>query len=107
MSNGADGWLTPNHRLPHWDALEAGYRGLMIDIHLYDHDFDDNTPDKLYACHGLCSFGKRSAADEFNITKTWLDKNPDEVIQIFFENDLQGPVLYSPDFFRNIAHSTR
>jgi len=86
MSNGEDGWLTPNNRFGHYKALEAGYRALMIDIYLFDGDFDEDTPDTLYACHGLCSFGKRSATAEFNITNTWLEANPNEVIQIFFEN---------------------
>jgi hypothetical protein len=94
MSNGEDGWLTPNNRFSHLGALKAGYRSLMIDIHLYDEDFDASTPDKLHACHGLCSFGKRTATAEFNITKVWLDENPNEVIQIFFEN----PDGYAGDY---------
>jgi hypothetical protein len=88
MSNAQDVWLTPNNRLPHWGALQNGYRALMVDLYLHDDDFDEGeqTPKVLYTCHGLCAFGKRSAAAEFNVTKTWLDRNPNEVVQFFFEN---------------------
>ena len=86
MSNGEDGWLTPNHRLPHLGALEAGYRALLNDVYMHDGDFDGPEEDSLYVCHGLCSFGKRKASEDFGITKRWLDENPNEIIQIFFEN---------------------
>jgi len=93
MSNGQEGWLGPNNRLPHHGALVAGYRALMVDLFMYDDGFaaDDVNGDsvdgeRLYACHGVCSLGKRSAFDEFNITKSWLDNNPNEIVQYFFEN---------------------
>ena len=86
MSNAQDGWLSPNNFLPHIGALNAGYRALMIDTFLFDGDFNASTPDELYACHGLCAFGKRTAFDEFNHTKTWLDDNPQELIVLFMEN---------------------
>jgi hypothetical protein len=86
MSNAQDGWLSPNNFLPHIGALNAGYRGLMIDTFLYDGDFDSGTPQTLYACHGLCAFGKRTALAEFNHTKTWLDNNPNDLVVLFMEN---------------------
>jgi hypothetical protein len=86
MSNAEDMWMGPNNRLPHYGALESGYRGLMVDLYMHDGDFDQDTPKTLYACHGLCAFGKRTAEAEFNHTAVWLDRNPNEVVQIFFEN---------------------
>ena len=86
MSNAQDGWLSPNNFLPHIGALNLGYRGLMIDTFLFDGDFDSSTPETLYACHGLCAFGKRTAFDEFNHTKVWLDNNPDDLVVLFMEN---------------------
>mmetsp|Transcript_24018 Transcript_24018/g.50076 ORF Transcript_24018/g.50076 Transcript_24018/m.50076 type:complete len:1092 (-) Transcript_24018:48-3323(-) len=86
MSNAQDGWLSPNNFLPHVGALNAGYRALSVDTFLFDGDFDDSTPGSLCACHGLCTFGKRPALEEFNSTKLWLDSNPRELLVIFLEN---------------------
>ncbi|GMI10701.1 hypothetical protein TrVE_jg2344 [Triparma verrucosa] len=86
MSNAEDGWLSPNNFLPHLGGLEAGYRALMVDVFMFDGDFDDSTPETLYVCHGLCAFGRRTALDDFNVTKVWLDENPNEVIIMYIEN---------------------
>ncbi|GMI17260.1 hypothetical protein TrLO_g13403 [Triparma laevis f. longispina] len=86
MSNAEDGWLSPNNFLPHLGGLEMGYRALMVDVFMFNGDFDDTTPDTLYVCHGLCAFGSRTALDDFNVTKTWLDENPNEVIIMYMEN---------------------
>jgi len=73
-------------RLGHLGALEAGFRGLMIDLYMYDGDFNSTTPKTLHACHGLCSFGSRDARDEFKVTADWLSDHPGEVVQLFLEN---------------------
>ena len=86
MSNAEDGWLSPNNFYPHLGGLDAGYRALMVDVMMYNGDFNVSTPDTLYTCHSLCSFGKRTALEDFNVTKMWLDENPNEVIWIYVEN---------------------
>lgn len=106
MSSAEDNWLAPNNFYNEIGALDAGYRGLMIDLHMHNVDGEDcHTPAneednddnfvyvsdncELYSCHGLCMFGKTRTLEEFRNITNWLNekRNEQEVLLIFFENE--------------------
>ena len=64
--------IFPNHNLPLEDALEAGYRGLAIDI--------CKCNGVVVLCHGFCAIGRRSIEEVFANIVTFLEANPTEVV---------------------------
>jgi hypothetical protein len=79
-----------NNELPLEDALDAGYRSLMLDV--------CNCPDNggIIFCHGQCSLGVRNIEEVFTNIGTFLDANPKEVLMINFELSDAGDSVPSP-----------
>lgn len=69
--------IGPNHQLPLEEALEAGYRGLNLDI--------CNCGGEIIFCHGLCALGPRDVVDVMQNVNEFLDKNPTETIIFIYE----------------------
>jgi len=73
------------------ELLDYGVRGLVFDIYGDDED-------SLHLQHGhgnlitWCSWKK--VRDEI---KAWFDKNPDNIVTLFFESYLTGPADKMPD----------
>lgn len=97
MSNADEGWAPANQSHPIERQLADGVRGMMLDLHYYDTEANENVVghidgksavDQVYLCHGPCALGKRRLLDGLcGITK-FLDENPGEVFSIIFENDV-------------------
>ncbi len=85
-----DDVLLPNHKAPLEQALEAGYRGLMLDV-CWCTDPNNLPAKRLEFCHGVCGFGRREVDEVFTNIKTFLDENPSEVIFLNFEISSGNP----------------
>jgi len=81
MSNADDGWMVPNqhHGIP--QQLEDGVRGFLFDVH----EGDDGQP---ALCHAYCSLGSTPLVEGLGWFKSFLDDNPDEVLEFIVEDDL-------------------
>mmetsp|Transcript_25592 Transcript_25592/g.59981 ORF Transcript_25592/g.59981 Transcript_25592/m.59981 type:complete len:399 (-) Transcript_25592:290-1486(-) len=71
--------LGPNHQKPLEGALEAGYRGINLDI--------CNCGGQLIFCHGICGFGPRDILDVMRNVNEFLDRNPTETIVFIYQVD--------------------
>lgn len=78
MSNADEGWYRPNQRHGIEHSLDDGVRGLMIDAHAYRGE--------VYLCHSLCALGRRPMLDALCGVKSFLSRNPGEVISLLIEN---------------------
>lgn len=78
MSNAEDGWMAPNQgwNIPH--QLEAGVRGLNLDV--YDVD------GVATLCHGYCELGSAPFADVLTEVSAFLDEHPQEVLLLTLES---------------------
>jgi len=82
-----DGFLIgANHVSPLEEALEAGYRGLNLDI--------CNCNGEIIFCHGICSFGPRDVVDVMQGVNEFLDRNPTETVVFIYQvnNDVDQEV---------------
>lgn len=66
--------FSPNHNFKLEDSLEAGYRGINVDV--------CNCGGELVLCHGVCSFGLRDIVEVFSGINSFLDENPSEVLVV-------------------------
>jgi len=78
-----DDILVPNNEAPLEGALEAGYRGLMLDVCKCP-NAATNTMEITF-CHSVCGIGPRDPTEVFANINTFLTDNPSEVIIINFE----------------------
>lgn len=81
--------LLGNNRKPLEDALNAGYRGLQLDVCVCENM--DTKEDELVFCHGLCPVGRRTFDDVFPNINKFLNQNPTESIIINFELSVGNP----------------
>lgn len=87
MASFEDGFLFgPNHRFRLEKALEAGYRGINLDI--------CDCEDKMVFCHGFCSLGSREIPEVLASINKFLDDYPSEILMIPLEinNNAGGTV---------------
>jgi hypothetical protein len=78
MATWQDGFVFgPNHRFKLEGALEAGYRGINMDV--------CNCNGEYQLCHGVCDFGARNPAETFGSINQFLDQNPTETLMIVLE----------------------
>lgn len=84
-----DSLLVPNHDAPLEGALEAGYRGLFLDVCKCPNRLTNSI--EITFCHGVCGVGARNPSEVFANVNTFLDKNPTEVILINFEMSAGDP----------------
>lgn len=84
--------LRSNHDAPFEEALNAGYRGINMDICLCD-TFLGSGVQELIFCHGFCGIGEQDIEDVFTKLDTFLDDNPNEVIVFNLEVALNKPSL--------------
>ncbi len=81
--------LLGNNDAPLEEALEAGYRGLLLDVCWCA---DPNTQVKeLIFCHSVCGVGERKFGEVISNINTFLDNNPTEVILINYEISFGDP----------------
>ncbi len=78
-----DDILVPNHEAPLEEALEAGYRSLMLDV--------CKCEGEIVFCHSLCSVGTRSPSEVFDNINKFLESNPTEVVIINYEMSAGDP----------------
>lgn len=81
--------LLSNHEAPLEQALEAGYRGLMLDACLCPNTTTGQLG--LTFCHSICGIGHRDANEVFTNINTFLTNNPTEIIFINFEISSGSP----------------
>jgi hypothetical protein len=104
MSSEEDGFYRPNHALRLEKALEAGYRGLMIES-------CDCGVAGLQLCNSLCFLGTRDPVHVFNSTVDFLVRNPNEVIIMVIKVDDESLyrmfdlVLTAVDALRSLMYS--
>lgn len=75
-------------------ALEAGYRGINLDVCNCNGDYQ--------LCHGICDFGARDPAQTFGSINTFLNANPTETILIILEIDNSADDTVDLDELYNI-----
>ncbi|MFA0812056.1 hypothetical protein [Microbulbifer epialgicus] len=86
-------YVDPNQKLSLNDQLEAGVRRINFDVHEF---FSFSTwKTELLLCHGTsnhwgCSSFDRRLIQGLNEVKSWLDKNPDQVIEIKIQDEMDG-----------------
>ncbi|GFH55327.1 hypothetical protein CTEN210_11803 [Chaetoceros tenuissimus] len=83
-----DHLLVPNHEAPLEQALEAGYRGLMLDVCKCP---TSDTTFEITFCHSLCGVGPRDPTEVFANLNTFLNQNPTEIVMINFEMSVGDP----------------
>jgi hypothetical protein len=97
MSNADERWSPPNQTHGIERQLADGVRGMMLDLHYYDAEAEENSVarldgksavDQVYLCHGPCALGRRRLLDGLCPITQFLDANPGEVFSIVFENDV-------------------
>jgi len=97
MSNADESWTPPNQTHGLERQLADGVRGMMLDLHYYDADANENTAghidgkspvDQVYLCHGPCALGHTRLLDGLCTITKFLDAKPGEVFSIIFENDV-------------------
>jgi len=80
MATEEDGFLVgPNHEFPLEDALEAGYRGLNLDV--------CNCTGILTLCHGQCILGSRDPSTVLSNILSFLADNPRDVVIVTLQID--------------------
>jgi hypothetical protein len=75
--------LLGNNKAPLEEALEAGYRGLMLDVCTCENE--------LVFCHGVCTVGVRTFDEVIPNINKFLNQNPTEIILINFEISVNTP----------------
>jgi len=93
-SSSEDGFLLAgNHQYPLEEALEAGYRGVNLDLGICG--TDDKMEMKII--HGKCRFGSRDPLEVFTNIGTFLRNNPREVvlmpIEVVKDDEGNAPTL--------------
>ena len=97
MSSADDGFAPPNQTHGIERQLADGVRGMMLDLHYYDAEANENTAghiddrsavDQVYLCHGPCALGRTRLLDGLCTITKFLDANPGEVFSVIFENDV-------------------
>ncbi|HFE45607.1 MAG TPA: hypothetical protein ENJ18_08940 [Nannocystis exedens] len=81
--------LVANHQSGVAAQLDAGVRGLMLDIYLEDGE--------TVLCHGLCSLGKTPHAQVLTTLAEFMESNSREVVVIIYEDNVD-PGLVEADF---------
>jgi len=76
-NSGEDGFMLPNQNFNITAQLNAGVRGLMIEV------YDDSGTPTVY--HGFSFMGSAPLLDYLNNIKIFLDANPAEVVTIILE----------------------
>ena len=84
----ADGFALANHKWPLEQALDAGYRGINLDIGKCGDDGE------LRLVHSNCAHGSRDPIEVFTNIMTFLEDNPNEILIMptQIENESGGPV---------------
>ncbi len=81
--------LLGNNRAPLEEAIEAGYRGLLLDVCKCENQ--DTKDMELIFCHGFCAVGKRTFGEVFTNMDTFLNENPTETLLIELEISVGNP----------------
>jgi hypothetical protein len=98
MSNADDGFNSPNQSHTLARQLADGVRGMMLDLHYYDVETNENALDHLegktavdqvYLCHTSCALGHTRLLDQLCAITSFLDQNPGEIFSVIFENDVK------------------
>jgi hypothetical protein len=80
MATLQDGFIFfPNHLESLEGALDAGYRGINLDVCNCGGDYQ--------FCHGVCNFGSRDVEATFLSINSFLEQNPTEVLLINLQID--------------------
>ncbi|MBN1527893.1 MAG: hypothetical protein JW895_02465 [Thermoleophilaceae bacterium] len=94
MSAQSLGWSIPNQQVGIPDQLAAGVRGFLLDTY-YAHvepngtvvaDATPTAASRLYLCHVACQLGATPLVDVLRSIRTFLERNPRNVIAIINED---------------------
>lgn len=98
MSNADDGFNSPNQSHTLARQLADGVRGMMLDLHYYDVESNENAlehidgktaVDQVYLCHTSCALGHTRLLDQLCTITSFLDQHPGEIFSVIFENDVK------------------
>ena len=78
MSNRSEGWLFPNQSHGLTQQLNAGVRGLMLDVHTVN--------SQPYLVHNKPWLGKRPLVEGLREIARFMESNPQSVLTIIFES---------------------
>ena len=81
--------LLGNNQKPLEDALQAGYRGLQLDVCVCEDP--DTKMEEIVFCHSFCIVGRRSFDEVFPNINTFLNDNPSEMVLINLEISVGEP----------------
>ena len=81
--------LLGNNQKPLEDALQAGYRGLQLDVCVCEDP--DTKMEEIVFCHSFCIVGRRSFDEVFPNINTFLNDNPSEMVLINLEISVGDP----------------
>mmetsp|Transcript_6834 Transcript_6834/g.11907 ORF Transcript_6834/g.11907 Transcript_6834/m.11907 type:complete len:393 (+) Transcript_6834:142-1320(+) len=97
MATFEDGFLFgPNHRFNLEKAVEAGFRGLNLDL--------CNCGGETIFCHGICTLGPRDVVEVMDFVNNFLDENPSEVIVFIYQvNNDVDQVVDLNDFYSQMT----
>jgi hypothetical protein len=90
MATQDDGWVAPNQTLGIRGQLDAGVRGLMLDIHMWDNSGEE--PEGPWLCHSECFLGNRRLVEGLVDIRDFMEANPREVVTIIFESYVDGDI---------------
>jgi hypothetical protein len=111
FTNADGGWLLHNQTQGIQAQLQAGVRGLMLDV--WHHDYSepicylsfgaDCDSSGLYLCHEGCEgviggnyvVPRKTLAAALTTVRDFLNQNPNEIVTVFLEDYAWGPELYS------------
>ncbi|MCL1127068.1 phosphatidylinositol-specific phospholipase C domain-containing protein [Shewanella surugensis] len=103
-------YLDPNHKLSIYDQLDAGVRGIVLDVHKFDKadsfwiwEWDS----ELLLCHGQsnhsgCSAYDRALIEGLAEIKSWLDENPNELIVVTVEDQMENKHTQAAELFSGV-----
>jgi Lectin C-type domain len=91
-------YLDPNHYMSMYDQLDAGVRFIIMDVHKFskaDSFWAWEWDSELVLCHGQvdhsgCSAFDRTFLEGLVEVKTWLARNPGEVVHLKIDDKMDG-----------------
>lgn len=79
-------FFLPNQPHGLLQQLDAGIRGMLLDIHMPGEYVTEVPADRAQLCHANCLLGKRDLAAELVAMGGWLDAHPNEVLVWILED---------------------
>ncbi|KAL7697939.1 hypothetical protein NQL31_005178 [Lotmaria passim] len=88
-----DNFVLPNHYYNITHQLSAGVRSFMVDVWYDKINASVSDEEDVYVCHSLCLMGRRPWRQLAREFKEFLDRYPQQVIMIIFEQYVNSSTL--------------